>query len=216
MIKNVLIFGANSRLGRILTQKSLEAGLFVSVFIKNNMCFETQTDHLEIIQGDILNYKDVERAVQGQDCVLCVLGVDETKAEIIKSGTLNIIHAMEHEKVLRLIGLSAIGAGSTQNKTSVLFSYKLKLTGKVDILEANTEQEKLLYKSRLSFSFIQVGKLTNENVSEGKGIKVLLPYQIRRVGLFGPAKVSRKQVATFVLQELQNPLWVRRTVCIYN
>lgn len=71
----LLIFGANGKTGRQLVEQSLAQGHAVTAFVRNPAKFNVTHPNLQIVQGDILNYDAVERAVRGQDAVLSALGV---------------------------------------------------------------------------------------------------------------------------------------------
>ncbi|MBC7935166.1 MAG: SDR family oxidoreductase [Rhizobacter sp.] len=214
-MKHVLLLGGTGKTGRLLTTMALDAGLYVTVLVSNPASINITSDHLEVIEGDVLNYIDIEKAVQGQDAVLSTLAKDDENLDIIRISTKKIIRAMQHEKVYRFISLSSIGAGSTKTKAGLLFRFWLNITGKRNFFETLTEQENLLQKSQLHFTIIQAGTLTGF-VQKRKILKTVLPHQIEKGFLFAAKKPGRSQLAAFMLNELLNPSWIREIICVHN
>lgn len=214
-MKHILLLGGAGKTGRLLTRMALDAGLYVTVLVRSSASITIDNDHLEVIEGDVLNYVDIEKAVQGQDAVLSTLAKDCESPEVLMPGTKKIIRAMESEKVYRFISLSSIGAGSTKEKVGFLFRFALNITGRSDFFEALTEQEKILRESRLNFTLIQAGALTGFG-QKRMVLKSILPAQIKNTFLAAAKKVSRSQLAAFMLNELLNPSWINEIICVQN
>src|SRR5690349_10442643 len=105
----VVIFGANGRTGRILSQRALVGGHAVTAVTRHPEEFSLRDPHLTVVQGDACDPKSVDAAVSGQDAVLSVLGVPYGRkpVTIYATGTGNIIGAMKHHHVRRLICVSS-------------------------------------------------------------------------------------------------------------
>jgi len=73
---NLLIFGATGGTGRAIVTRALEQGHRVTAFARNPAAIKTKHKNLVVVQGDILDYASVERAVKGQDAVLSALGAN--------------------------------------------------------------------------------------------------------------------------------------------
>jgi len=69
----LLVFGATGGTGREIVAQALEQGHVATVFVRNPAAISTRHDHLKLVQGDVLDYRLVETAVQGQDAVLSAL-----------------------------------------------------------------------------------------------------------------------------------------------
>ena len=63
----LIIFGATGGTGRQVVTQALEQGHDVTTFARG-------PEKLQIGQGNVLDFSSVERAIQGQDVVLCTLG----------------------------------------------------------------------------------------------------------------------------------------------
>lgn len=72
---NLLIFGATGGTGRALLGQALEQGHIVTAFARDPSKLQTTDPNLRVVKGDALDYQSVETAIQGQDGVLCALGI---------------------------------------------------------------------------------------------------------------------------------------------
>lgn len=202
----VLIFGATGGTGRQLVEQALGQGHTVTAFVRNPARLPLQHANLQLIQGDVMDYKSVERAVQGQQAVLSALGAPATQTATVRSdGTQNIIRAMEKAQVQRLICLTTLGMGDSQSLLP--FSYKYIL---IPLLLrrafADSEiQEKRIRQSHLDWTIVRPATLTNGTrtgvyrhgfPTTAKGLKI---------------KISRADVADFMLKQVWDNSYVKQT-----
>ena len=104
-MKKVVIFGAAGHTGKYITKKmKAEKDIELSVFVRNPAKFEDMdlTD-VNVIQGDALNAEDVEKAMQGQEILLCSLEGD------VLTMAKNIVSALEKTSVKRIIWITGMG-----------------------------------------------------------------------------------------------------------
>lgn len=104
-MKKVVIFGAAGHTGKYITKKmKSEKDIELSVFVRNPAKFENMdlTD-VNVIQGDALNAEDVEKAMQGQEILLCSLEGD------VLTMAKNIVSALEKTSVKRIIWITGMG-----------------------------------------------------------------------------------------------------------
>lgn len=104
-MKKVVIFGAAGHTGKYITRKMQEAAdIELSVFVRNPAKFENMDlSDVNIIQGDALKFEDVQKAMDGQDVLLCSLEGD------VKNMAKNIIKALETTSVKRIIWITGMG-----------------------------------------------------------------------------------------------------------
>ena len=121
----VLIFGATGATGRHLVEQALSQGHVVTAFARSPGKLEGHAQ-LHIIQGDVLNAASVERAVRGQEAVLCALGAPAANKTTVRAdGTRNIIRAMEKAQVKRFVCQSSLGFGDSRDILPWHFKYIL-------------------------------------------------------------------------------------------
>ncbi len=106
----IAVFGASGKTGILVVYQALNQGHQVTAFARQPSKVTIQHKNLRIIQGDIMDYDKVKLAVEGQDAVLCALGVNKNKPNtLLSDGTRNILQAMESTGVMRFICMSSAG-----------------------------------------------------------------------------------------------------------
>ena len=90
----LIVFGSTGSTGRQVVTQALQQGHDVTAFARSPEKLDLKHEKLQVIKGDVLDLDAVERAIQGQDAVLCTLGAPPTdKSNLRARGTKNIIHA---------------------------------------------------------------------------------------------------------------------------
>ncbi len=91
---NLIIFGATGGVGRHLVEFALAQGHAVTAFARDPAKLGIEHANLKVVQGDVMDFASVEKAVQGQEAVLSSLGAG-MKSTIRSEGSRHIIRAME-------------------------------------------------------------------------------------------------------------------------
>ena len=108
-MKKVLILGANGQVARIVESRVLkeQPDVELTLFLRNSSRLDALKDtaNVTILDGDIANYDDVNKAMKGQ-AMGFVATVDNTSDNII---TNNVVKAMEENKVTRVVETSLLG-----------------------------------------------------------------------------------------------------------
>ncbi len=106
----ITVFGASGKTGILIIFQALNQGHEVTAFARTASKVTIQHKNLRTIEGDVLDPGKVRMAVEGQDAILCALGVDKNKPNtILSDGTGNILRAMEASGVKRFICMSSAG-----------------------------------------------------------------------------------------------------------
>ena len=201
----LIIFGSTGTIGRQLVLQAIELGHDVTAFARSkHKLADIQHSNLTIFEGDVFHFDSVLSAVRGQDVVLCALGSGR-KGNVRSEGTRNIIRAMESIGIRRFICQTTLGAGDSRGNLNffwkhIMFGWYLK-----DVYHDHELQEKYIRESKLDWTIVRPGAFTNGKVT-GK----------YRHGFGADAKdlklkISRADVAFFMLMQLSNPEYVRRT-----
>ena len=204
----LLIFGATGRTGRALVAQALEQGHTVTAFARNPAAITTKRRNLAIVQGDILDYASIERAVDGQDAVLSALGTKVLrKNTIISDGTRNIITAMEKSGVKRFVFESSLSIGNSkpQQKQLGLF-YNIIVIPLLlrNMFQDKEVQERYIMQSTLDWVIVRPAVLNN-------GLRT----GVYRSGFSTTdasikAKISRADVADFMLKQLTDDTYIHK------
>ena len=199
----LVIFGSTGSIGHQLVVQALEQGHTVTAFARNPAKLEMEHANLTVVEGDALDSASVEKAVDGQDAVLCSLGA--AKGTIRSEGTRNIVWAMEKAGVSRFICLSTLGVGNS--RANLNFFWKHIMFGLLlrRAYADHVSQEDHVKESRLDWTIVRPGAFTDGNrtgvyrhgfPSTDKTIK---------------GKISRADVADFMLKQLTDRTYLRET-----
>ena len=200
----ILIFGATGTVGRELVTQALEKGHEVTAFARNPSKLEIEHPSLEIIEGDVMESALVDRAVPGHDAVLVALGAG-TKGQVRATGTRNIVQAMQKDGVRRLVCLSTLGVGDS--RVHLNFYWKYIMFGMLlrVAFADHVSQEEHVTRSGLDWTIVRPAAYTDGertgNYRHGfaateKGLKL---------------KISRADVAEFVLAQLDDNSYIHKT-----
>lgn len=202
----LIIFGASGTVGRQLVGQALDQGHHVTAFARQPSVLKLEHANLSCHAGDVLDQDAVMSAVSGHDAVIIALGSGR-KGNVRSTGTRNILAAMQQLGVLRLICLSTIGAGDSHGLLNffwkrIMFGMLLK-----DAMADHEAQEALIRQSGRDVEWVIVrpGSFSN-GPATGKYQHGAAPDK-KQLKL----KVSRADIASFMLQQLTSDVYLRQS-----
>jgi putative NADH-flavin reductase len=191
----LLIFGSTGSIGRQLIEQALEHGHTVFAFARDPSKLDIKHDNLQVVQGDAMDFSSVEKAVQGQDAVICCLGAGR-KGTVRSEGTRNIVRAMEKAGVRRFICQSTLGVGDSWNNLSFCWQYIMFRGLLRQAYEDHVSQEDIVKQSDLDWTIVRPGAFTDG--SRTGEYRHGFPGSDKTTKL----KISRADVADFMLNQL--------------
>ncbi|WP_295122844.1 NAD(P)-dependent oxidoreductase [uncultured Chitinophaga sp.] len=208
-MKKIIIFGATGGTGKHLVTQALEQGQQVTAFVRDPSKLQVHHPKLNIVKGDVLNAASVAQAVRGHEVVLSSIGAPANKTGVLRSqGTQHIVQGMEEAGIKRLICQTSLGYGdsvSTLDQTPFYFKYLIVPFLLKKGFADHALQEEYIKHSRLDWVIVRPGNLTDGEhtrsyrhgfASTDKKIKV---------------KVSRADVADFMLKQLDSDTYLHKT-----
>lgn len=208
----LLVIGGTGRTGRELIKQGLDKGHVITAVVRRPKKIKYSHPNLVILKGDVLIPESLDKAVQGQDAVLSALGHKKffIKTTILSRGTKNIITAMTKYDVKRFICITSLGINDSKFKLGLYYTlFTIPLILLFYFID-KSKQEKLIMKSNLDWTIIRPGQLTN-------GKKRTNYKHGPKVGNFILTKmISRASVADFMLNQLDNQTYIRKTPGIIN
>jgi putative NADH-flavin reductase len=213
----VAIFGASGATGKLLTQRSLDAGYGLTVLLRKPDQFPMR-DRVHVVQGSAFESAPVRETIEGADVVLSALGANSLKKEdVLERAVPQIIAAMQQtavqpKPVRRLIVLGSAGAlpNSLDKQPAwrrwivqnIVYNTFLKWPVASQISQWNE-----ISRSRLDWTMVMPPMLTN-TPAHGH-------YRIDGDALpTNGSRISREDVADFMMQQITSPQWVRKGVYI--
>jgi putative NADH-flavin reductase len=207
---NILVIGATGRTGREVVAQGLGQGHVVTAFARVPADVGQQSDHLRIIQGDVLDYASVVAALRGQTAVVSALGArTHGPTTVLSEGTRNVVRAMEEGGVRRLICESSLGVGDSAGQIGPLFDWIVLPLWLRHIYRDKELQERAIRHSALDWVIARPALLTNGRLT---GVyQVGLTYSRSSI----VPRISRADVADFMLKQLTNDTYSRKTPAIW-
>jgi putative NADH-flavin reductase len=205
----VIVFGATGGIGRLLVAGALELGHAVTAFVRSGQSLEPR-DGLRIVQGDIFDPQSVADAIDGHRAVFSALGARTLKAEPVLSRAIPlIINGMHFHMVDRIITVGAAGAlypaGKYQPPIATVLFAIIRATVLRHPMADQRAQERLLAATDLDYTIVRPPRLTDDPATGTyRVLPDALPSSSRRI--------SRADVADFMLQQLLDPRFHRRGV----
>jgi putative NADH-flavin reductase len=214
---NIAIFGASGATGTLLTQRCLADGHHVSALLRTPKKFPLR-DQVHVIQGSPFDLASVSQTIEGADAVLSALGAKSLKKEdVLERAVPQIVAAMqkslsETRPVRRIIVLGSAGALPTALDKqpawrrwivqNIVYNTFLKWPVASQISQWND-----LSHSNLDWTMVMPPMLTN---APARGT-----YRIDGDALPpNGSRISRADVADFMMQQIDNPQWIRKGVYI--
>ena len=204
----LVVFGASGRTGREIVKQALEQGHEVTAFVRdpNKLVIK---NNLHILKGDaLLNHSAIAQAITGQDAIICALGRANSlkSAGLIAGSMATIVPEAKKQDVRRLILISALGVGDSSRNAPIgmQLMYRTLLR---DIYCDKQAGENLLKVSGLDWTIIHPVILTN-------GPKSQIYRSGERLSLKGFPKISRADVASFVLAQLTDKVFLHKTAVV--
>ena len=202
---NIVILGAAGRTGALLVEQAITAGHTVTAFVRKE---DTQTNaNAKTIIGDATNEQDLEEAFKGQDAVISTLGPVKAGDKVVLTATVALIKAAKTQNVNRVIMMSSFLAAD-EFKPNPIVKFALKLMA--GIVSNYTSAEQLFSQSDLDYTIVFATRLTNEPLNPHYRIVA----ETEKVG--ATDSISRADVAEFLLTQLSDTTYIRKSVLITN
>jgi putative NADH-flavin reductase len=158
----------------------------------------------------VLDLTAVSAAVGGQDGVLCALGAASPlrRDPSLLEGVRHIVRAMEETRVRRLVYLSFLGVRDGRQQLSALGKYLIAPLILRNVVADHEAKERLIRQSTLDWILVRPPRLTNgaRRGSYRSGVDIRANAVIPRI--------SRADLAKFMLRQLRESTYVRRAPAV--
>ncbi len=208
---HITLFGATGRTGQILLSGTLEAGHTVTALVRDPVRVGLESAELTVMQGSILDPEAVEQAISGAKAVISVLGPTQNKPVFeISSATSIILSAMRHCGVRRFVMTAGAGVRDPSDAPGAIDRFMgvmLQLTAG-NIYEDMRRSVDIVRATDTDWTIVRVPVLTNA----ARSGRIRAGY----VGKGTGSRLSRYDLADFLLKQLTDNTYVHQTVMISN
>ena len=202
------ILGEASQTWLALVKRALAAGHQVTA-LGDPALSALSARGVVIVPGDAAVAADVEKVVAGQDAIISLLApVQALPWDVVAAGTRHTLEAMRKHHVHRLVCVSAAGIPVRQDRRSPLTA-ALDTTIRLllrSVYEDREEQINLLLQSDVDWVAVRVSRITDDPPAQ--------TYQLGYPELSADLAVSREDLVTCLLQQLDEDTWLRQAPII--
>ncbi len=212
----IAVFGATGRTGQPFVEKALAAGYTVRALVRNPQKMTTKHKNLYLITGNALNPADVQKTIDGADGVVSCLGqAAASEPDFQTRATRLIIDAMQRRGITRLVSLTGGGVRDTardkpgfMDNLIVFIMKNLAGKGAKNALTDGISHAEAIKASNLDWTIARGPMLTED---PGKG-----SYQVGDVGTVSGIKLTRDDLAEFMLKEFVEKKYLRQMPFVTN
>ncbi len=207
----LLLLGGTGRTGGHLLRLALEQGHQLTVLARALGRLTVTDDRVHPVVGDATDTDAIARAIRSRpEAVVCALGprsaTNLVRCRLMQSSMAPLIQAMERSAVGRLVVLSALGVGESAHYAPaaqrLMFKTLLRAVG-----TDKADAERGLRASQLTWTIVYAPPLTNRPAT-GR-------YQHgEALAVNGLPRISRADVAEFMLVQLTDPTYHRRSAIV--
>jgi putative NADH-flavin reductase len=201
----IAIFGGTGRTGILIVEHALKAGHEVVALVRTPSKMTVKHDRLHLIQGDVMNHADVEKAITGVDAVVSALAPTKgAPKDLFTKAFNNIIAAMKKQGIRRLVTMSGAGVRYPQDKPKFMDKFIvgiMKVVAK-DVLADSENYNRLVQNSGLDWTVVRGPMLTNDPYTGN--------YRAGYLGGDSKVRVARADIAEFVVKQLNTSEWMHK------
>ncbi|WP_420459631.1 NAD(P)-dependent oxidoreductase [Neolewinella sp.] len=191
----IALFGGSGRTGVEFIPRALEAGHQLHVLARSPEKLPYADPALTITGGDVLNRDDVAKVIQGSEVVVSLLGqTSGGRKDVQTVGTGHMVSAMKTAGVGRIISMSGGGLPYEKDEPKVIDKVFRGVMGVFfrGVIKDAKDHAAVLRGSDLDWTIVRAPRLVDEP-DQGN-------YKVGYVGTTGGNKISRGDVADFILK----------------
>lgn len=215
------IFGSTGGIGRRLVERSIAEGHEVTAFARKPSKLTARHRRLKVVVGDAFDPGRVSEAVAGNEAVISVLGSRQPSNPlhprrpgdpngVVSAGSANIVAAMKEHGLRRFVCQTAWGVGESKQSPGFAGAFFMKVLVPPLLRDEYADkeaQEEIVRESDLEWVIVRPMILTNgpwtNDYRAGVDLKPgRRPY------------ISRADVADFLMRQLADDTFMRRTPAI--
>lgn len=212
----VAIVGAAGKVGRLTVAAASAAGHDTLAIARDpsRVPDPQGTRPLRRAAADILDPQSLRDALEGVDAVITTFGAPLTLDNVLHApdlcerGTRNLLDAMNHHAVPRLVCMTAIGVGDSKGHGRWIFRHLIQPALLQRIFTDRERQEDLVRQSATRWTIVRPAELTDGPDHPVRAVDASDPSAPE------PSTVSRAAVATFLVRELKLDAFVGRSPVI--
>lgn len=206
---NILVLGGTSGVGRETVKLALERGHHVVAAARRPERMTMTNTRLRAVRADILDAESVADAIEGIDAIVIAIGIPPTRepVTVFSLGTANVLAAMQHHGVNRLITVTGIGAGDSRGHGGFFYDTILQPFVLKTLYEDKDRSEGLVEGSDTHWTIVRPSFLTDEAARHRYRV-------ISDLNGVTSGDIAREDVAHFIVSAIEAHSHIGRHVLI--
>lgn len=208
--RKILVLGATGNLGKVIVATALHQGYHVVTLVRSPKKLYKH-DNLTIHTGDVTRSSDLKKVMEGVNAVIVVLGHGFRTSFPIQEKTIRaLIPVMQEVGVQRLVTITGAALLEPGDPHSLFGTLQEKLVTLIDPYRLGDarQQSVLLRRSKLDWTIVRTPVHRSGNTTKLRSIGYRQPYPWQTV--------TRKAIATFMLQCLEENSWIHASPIIVS
>jgi putative NADH-flavin reductase len=200
-----LVLGASGGVGRRLLVRGVARGHAIRAQTRDGRRLADVPDGVEVVAADPTDAAALRALVAGQQAVVIALGTTPGRRTTLFSDvTAKLIAAMQSQGVRRLMAITGVGAGDTRGHGGFLYDRIIYPLFTRPFYADKNRQEELIRQSTLDWVLVRPAPFKADAGSTPFQVitEVRPETRLRRV--------TREEVADFVLDQLQHDRYLRK------
>ncbi len=208
----IAVFGGTGEAGKVFVQTALQQGYFLKLLMRDASKVDSNQPNVEFIVGDVTNFEDVQKTVEGTDAVVSMIGhTKNSPADLQQVFGRHLLEIMQKDGPKRLIILTGNGVFVDGDSPSLIDKTMTKI---LKILDPNRINDGIKHVAQIMGSDLDWTIVrTPLQTSQPKKDKIIVgKVGTKNMGI----TISRQNIADFILAELKNPQYIKQAPAIAN
>jgi len=118
-ISKIAILGGGGKTGNYLVKHLLKEGFHLKLLLRNPEKFNIQTDNIEIVEGDALNFQSIKTLLKDCQAVLSSIGQRKEEPLVANQVTSHVLKVMNEYGIERYVLLAGLNIDTPFDKKSL-------------------------------------------------------------------------------------------------
>ena len=205
----ILVLGATGGTGRLIVKQAVARGYDVRALVRTPQR-AVDLEGADISVGDARDERALRKALKGRNAVVSTLGTPASpfrEVTLLSTATLSLASAMRAEGIKRLVCVTGMGAGDSAGHGGLLFDRVIFPVLLRKVYADKNRQEAAVRESGLDWVLVRPSVLNDK--APGPPVRALTDLSV-----FHGGTISRADVASFVLDQVQSDIWLHRSPLI--
>jgi putative NADH-flavin reductase len=208
-IKKIAIIGGTGKSGKYLVEQLLKKEYHCKLLLRNPEKLKIANPFIEVISGDVRDYKSVLALTDGCQAVISMLGQPKNEPTIFSQATKNVLRAMDERNIGRYILITGLSVDTPMDNKNrqVKFATEWMKTNYAETTADKQIEYNILEESNIDWTLIRLPLIEQTEIVNKVNVSLTdCPGD----------KISASSLALFILEQLSSETFVKKSPFIAN